>query len=470
MRAVPVPSLETAAKTLGNPPPSRVVAHGIQASRSSGVRASESPGQACQRLGDEVRPQRAVHLLVPCELCPTSLRFVCHPLRMDLDEFLAAMDRTAANLASLEAVWRRAQPFIPTGPQRGSPDEYDDLRRRWNDLLQGLPLIDGWTIRSELPDMDALGQSFLDYAEIGEPPWAAYEAGDQPGKDLAEYRYRLNRARRRAIRDRVEELVATVDSELPSLLERIPRTSTSKLEGPQVSRIVKAVEELERLIGDSVVRRGRWSDLHRHLHFSEGHDWHDIAEFDWPTIKPDIEAAIFGDAEPLPVPAIDLGEAAARHPSGSATTGLAWGQLDDDGFERLLYDLLRSFPEHQNVQWLTKTRSPDRGRDLSMERVLRDGTGGVRTERVIVQAKHWLSRSVSHTAISQAVASVDLWEPPIVNVLIVAASGRFTTDAITWTERRNDSGSRPFVELWPESRLETLLAQKPHLVAAHHLR
>jgi hypothetical protein len=137
---------------------------------------------------------------------------------VEIEDLLNAMDRTAANLAKLEKVWERAHPFIPTGPARGSDPEYDDLRRAWADLLKGLPQIDGWTITEPLPDIDSLGQAFIDYADIMEPPWAAYEAGEQPGKDLAEYRYRLNRARRRAARERVGQLVATISSTLPGLL------------------------------------------------------------------------------------------------------------------------------------------------------------------------------------------------------------------------------------------------------------
>jgi hypothetical protein len=62
------------------------------------------------------------------------------------------------------------------------------------------------------------------------------------------------------------------------------------------------------------------------------------------------------DPDPLPVPDMDLGQAAAGHLTGTATIALPGDRLDDDGFERLLYDLLRNFPEHQNVQWLMQTR------------------------------------------------------------------------------------------------------------------
>jgi len=53
---------------------------------------------------------------------------------------------------------------------------------------------------------------------------------------------------------------------------------------------------------------------------------------------------------------------------------------------------------------------------------------------------------------------------------IVATSGRFTQDAVDWAERRNAGETAPYVELWPENKLETLLAQKPHIAAGHGLR
>lgn len=389
---------------------------------------------------------------------------------MELDELLIAMDRTAANLAKLDDVWKRAQVFIPTSPTRGSDDEYDDLRRAWADLLRGLPVIDGYTVTEQLPDIDELGQAYIDYADIGEPAFAVDEAGDKPGKDLAEYRFRLHRARRRAAREGLQRLSAVIDSALARVAERVPRTSRDRVEGADVEQVHAAIGEIERLMGDTAQRKGRWGDLHRHLHFGEGQDWHDIFDFDWPSVRSDVEASALADTDPLPVPNIDLGLAAAGHLTGKATLALQWDRLDDDDFERLLFDLLREFPEHKNVQWLMNTRAPDRGRDLSLDRVLQDSTGGVRHERVIVQAKHWQKRSVGPVEVAGTLAVIKLWQPPVVRGLIIATSGRFSADAVAAAEQHNNSGDSPLIELWPESKLETLLAQKPHLAAAHGLR
>lgn len=391
-------------------------------------------------------------------------------MRMDLNALLDAFDRAAANLDKLDAVWRRASPMLPNGPALGSNAEYEDLARAWNDLCPGLPLIDGWRIDRELPDFNAIGQGFIDYFEIGEPPTIVYEALEQPDRDLAEYRYRLHRARRRAVRSRLQTLTETIDALLSRITADLPAEGEDAIWPEDAAAVLASVEEIERLLGDTVERRGRWTDLRRHLHFAQPHDWRDIASMDWPSVRSDIDSASFSETDPLPVPDIDLGDASTAEVTGTASTALQWPALSDDEFERLLYDLLRGIPQFENVTWLMATRAPDRGRDLALERVLHDGTGTTRRERVIVQAKHWLTKSVNVSAVADTVANMSLWTPPAVNGLIIATSGRFTADAVDWIERHNAIGNAPLIEMWADSRLESLLSQRPGLSAAHGLR
>ncbi|MFC9982885.1 restriction endonuclease [Gordonia sp. NPDC127522] len=389
---------------------------------------------------------------------------------MDLNALLDAFDKTAANLEKLEAVWRRASPMLPSGPALGSNPEYDDLARAWKDLCAGLPPIDNWRIDRELPDLEAVGQGFLEYAEIGEVATGVYEAIEKPDRDLAGYRYRLHRARRKAIRGRLQTLTETVDAILGQVSVGLPATGNDPVRAQDAAAVLAAVEEIERLLGDTVERRGRWSDLHRHLRFAQPHDWRDIASMDWPSVRNDIDSAGFGETDPLPVPEIDLGAASEAEVTGAASTAMQWHELNDDEFERLLFDVLRGIPQYENVTWLMATRAPDRGRDLGLDRVLHDGSGTTRRERVIVQAKHWLSKSVNVSAVSDTLANMPLWTPPVVNGLIIATSGRFTVDAVDWIERHNNTGNAPMIEMWPDSRLESLLSQRPGLVAAYGLR
>ena len=224
---------------------------------------------------------------------------------MNLDELLQVMDRSAANLAKLQAIWDRAQPMIPSSPQRGTSREYEDLRRAWTALLSGLPPIDGLTITEQLPDIDEAGQSFIDYFEIGEPAFGLMNDLERPGHQLDEYRFRLAQARRRAIHDRLSELTSAINGTLVQLIESVDRNSSDRVDDPRTKVIEDSISEIERLLGDTTDRKGRWSDLHRHLHFGQGHDWYDIAELDWPSVREDVNAASLSETDPLPVPAID---------------------------------------------------------------------------------------------------------------------------------------------------------------------
>lgn len=123
---------------------------------------------------------------------------------MDLEELLSAMDWAAADLARLEVVWERAGTLVPTGPARGSDPGYDELSRMWRNLLVGLPLIDGWTITADLPDLDDIGQSYIDHLDIGELPFAVVDAAEQPGKAFAHYEYLLKQARHCAACQRLQ--------------------------------------------------------------------------------------------------------------------------------------------------------------------------------------------------------------------------------------------------------------------------
>ena len=184
---------------------------------------------------------------------------------------------------------------------------------------------------------------------------------EEPEHQLAEYRYRLTKQRRRVTRQRLEQLVAEADTtllsivaELSPVVEYPPNNSKSKIDTLLTALVGELVRETERILGDTVERRGRWGDLYRHMHFSQPHDWREILEYDWPSVKSDIEAAGFDDSDPLPIPAdIDLGSAVASDPTAAVSTPLAWENLDADRFERLLLDLLQQQPEFANVTWLT---------------------------------------------------------------------------------------------------------------------
>ena len=265
--------------------------------------------------------------------------------------------------------------------------------------------------------------------------------------------------------------MTSVDGVLRAMLERsVPRDSSS-VSGADWAQLKEYVAQIDRLMGSAAARKGRWGDLHRHLAFAEGCDFHNILEDDWPSVQSDIESAFFDESEPIPVVGVtDLSAMVAERPSGPITTALRWSALDDKAFERLIFCILSEAPGYENPTWLTNTNAPDRGRDLAVTRVVDDPLCGVARHRVIVQCKHWQSKPVGINEVTILCQQMKLWEPPPVSMLVIATTGRFSTDAVQWIESHNGRNETPRIEMWPDSHLERLLARRAHLVAEFSLR
>lgn len=114
--------------------------------------------------------------------------------------------------------------------------------------------------------------------------------------------------------------------------------------------------------------------------------------------------------------------------------------------------------------------APDRGRDLSVTRLVVDRLSGTIRSRIIIQCKHWLSRSVTVSDVTTLIGLMKLWEPPRIDTLIIATSGRFTADAVAYIEKHDQSDTALHIEMWTESHLERLLASRPSLIAEFKLR
>ena len=179
---------------------------------------------------------------------------------------------------------------------------------------------------------------------------------------------------------------------------------------------------------------------------------------------------MYGGKEPVPVEIEDLGSLVSAKPKGPVATKLKWEALTDEEFERLIFVLISSESGYENPEWLMKTNAPDRGRDLSVYRVYTDPLGGTLRQRVIIQCKHWQSKSIGPADISVLKEQMKLWEPPRVDIHVIATSGRFTSDAVAIIEKHNQSDSALRIEMWPESHLERLLASRPAIIAEFGLR
>ena len=390
-----------------------------------------------------------------------------------LNRALRAFEAAEANVEKLERVFQEIAKLTPAGIEFGSDPRYEERVRAYSDLLLALPAIDGFKPTIIPWDRDAIAQARLDAKEIGEfSAELSVEHGvEAPGKELAEYRHKLNRKRRQLIRSAVGEALAEVDSILRALRSEIEgRAPNETVQNESWGELQRQVQVIDTLLGSAIPRPSRWSDLRRHLSFGMVQDLSDIVRMDWPSVKSGLERNLYAEDEPIPVEVSDLGALVAEQPSGPIATELKWEQLDEERFERLIFALIASTPGYENPEWLMRTNAPDRGRDLSVWRVFTDRLTGVMRQRVIIQCKHWLSKSISVAEVATLKEQVALWEPPKVDVLVIATTGRFTADAVATVERHNHGNSGVRIEMWPESHLERLLAERPSLIAEFRLR
>src|SRR6266536_3705315 len=394
---------------------------------------------------------------------------------MDLEQTLEKFDAVETSLRRLEKVWEEMQGIIPDGLDfLGSSPEarrYAELQRSYAQIINGIPAIDGYRIKTIPWDVDGIAQARLDAMEIGEfeAKVSVEEGIQEPTREIDEYRFKFRQARRELVRAKLQELVATINRLVSSLAESVP-SNRELVEHNDWPELVSAFEQVERLAGSQIPQVGRWSEMRRHLHWAQGCDVHDIADMDWPSVRADIESSLYSELEPVPIDTEDLTTLVQAKPTGPVTTRLQWEAISAEEFERLLFNLISDAEEYVNPQWLMHTNASDRGRDLSVDRLVTDTLSGTRYERVIIQAKHWTKKSVRPSHVTETLTEISLWEPPVIQSLIIATSGWFTGDAVAWIEKHNNEGRRPQIEMWAESHLELLLARRPHLVSGFNLR
>lgn len=393
------------------------------------------------------------------------------PLNAALRHFEAA----EANLVKLEKILADIEAAIPSGVAFvGDNPEYENNCRNFYSILQSLPKIDGWKPEIALMDLGDIAQCRLDAQEIGEIECqiSIERQISEPSRLLREYRYRFNQKRRELIRDALIELIDSVDGNLRELSKELGKNLESNecIDSPVFDELKSNVAQINTLLGSSVSKPPRWSDLHRHMYFGMVGDLHDIIEHDWPGVKAGLRKSLYGEKEPVPVEIDDLGTLVSKKPRGPVATKLRWELLSEEDFERLIFTLISSEQGYENPEWLMKTNAPDRGRDLSAYRVYVDSLGGTIRQRVIIQCKHWLSKSVGSMEIAMLREQMKIWEPPRIDIHVIATSGRFTSDAVGIIEKHNQSDSALRIEMWPESHLERLLASRPAIIAEFSLR
>ncbi|MCB0566603.1 MAG: restriction endonuclease [Phaeodactylibacter sp.] len=392
-----------------------------------------------------------------------------------LNSALRSFEIAEANLQKLEKIWEEIEEAIPPGITffDANPD-YENNCRSFDAILKILPKIDGWKPEIELPGLNEIAQGRFEAKDIGmiEAITMVEDQIQEPGRLLREYRFRFDQKRKALIREAMTELIDNIDSVLDTLSAELEINihRGEAVVHPKFEELTEFIAQIDMLLGSSIPRPSRWRDINRHTRFGQFGDLEDIIRHDWPNIRSGLRESLYGDKEPIPIDVDDLSSLVESKPRGPVKTELAWDRLRENDFERLIFKLISSAAGYENPKWLMRTNAPDAGRDLSVERVHTDSLIGTIRERVIIQCKHWLKKSVGPAEIVLLREQMKLWEPPRVDIHIIATSGRFTADAVKIIEKHNQSDSALRIDMWPESHLEMLLASHPAIIGEFGLR
>lgn len=262
-----------------------------------------------------------------------------------LNAALRQFEAIEANLGKAERLLGELMGAVPQGIWFGSTAEYDQTWREFHDIIETLPKIDGWKAEIYVMNLDEVAQQRLDASELGEIEFtiSVETRINEPPKQLAEYRYRFNKKRRQLVRDAINELIDRSDQRVRQLTPLTEADEGQQLvDSPDFEGLKADVAELAMLLGSSIPKPPRWSDLNRHLAFGQYGDLRDIVQHDWPAVSAGLRKSMYGDNEAIPVDVEDLGALVNEQPRGHVATRLKWEVLNDDEFERLIFTLISS--------------------------------------------------------------------------------------------------------------------------------
>lgn len=405
----------------------------------------------------------------------------------NLDHAIRQFENAEAALKSLQtALGQLYDPDIFKGSHtqvQQNQAKYRDLYLWYGSNLSKLPKISNWRPISLPVKYSELLSYYKGFSEdLGE----FITRMNQPKQELCQYKRRLDQQRIKVVKKSIELMIFRIDNALSNLnkefrvaeLNHEEIDSDKSLRGLRLnatddvnwSELKNSIKQVDFLLGSSISRPKKWYGMERHIKYGQAWDLQDIIKHEWPLVKEGIVSALDTSASLVNLIEDDLANLDTSELKGTVAVKLKWDNLSSDDFERLIFNLLCSDEKnHQNPQWLTQENAPDRGRDLSVYKVYYDELSGTTRKRVIIQCKHWRKTSIATKHICDIKAQITLWEPPVVDILVIATSGRFTSDAITLIEKDNQT-NRLQVEMWPDSHLESLLAKRPDLISEFNLR
>ena len=90
---------------------------------------------------------------------------------------------------------------------------------------------------------------------------------EEPGRELREYRFRFNNTRKALIRDALIGLIDQIDADIRAVRAKVSPEAEPReqLDREMWSDMREHMKQIEVLLGSTVKKPARWSDMMRHM-------------------------------------------------------------------------------------------------------------------------------------------------------------------------------------------------------------
>jgi hypothetical protein len=167
----------------------------------------------------------------------------------DLTDALRAFEAAEANVARLENLWSQIEKEFPTGNvfQAASP-EYENRCRSYAAILDAFPTIDGWKPTETPLSLSDVNCHTIGAREVGdvEAQISLHDHLSVPGRELRDYRFRLDQQRRRLVRHIVADHISSIDRAIAGLQRSMAPDpiGNETVSDPQFEEVRNSVEAM----------------------------------------------------------------------------------------------------------------------------------------------------------------------------------------------------------------------------------
>ncbi len=336
-----------------------------------------------------------------------------------IEEKIKIFDLIEVNLTKSDYIWEKISKYLNG---KSDSEDYEILVQKFYNVIQTLPKIENWMPSPEIHELSEVTKLLIENDEIGDWEFTIdmNKKLFQPEQEIRQYKYLVRKKRHEIIREYIKQYLIEIEKEIERILiDYKDAKNNSTIKDDDIVTIVRNSNHIEFLIGKAKYPK-RWSDFKRHIHFHLKQDFEDIKKNDLPDIWGSLNEIIYHKEEPLHIGIESLDDIEGEEiPSKLVIKSLKWNNLNDDSFERIIYNLISSTSNYENPKWLTKTRAADKGRDLSVDKIVHDDLVDTQRFKVIIQCKHWLSKSLNVEDIIVSKEKIKNLEPPKIEIFIL---------------------------------------------------